>query len=112
MCIRDSGMGSAENDEKYDLGHAGGYVGYAEGAQIWGDTESATGCNVGNLRLVKGTNTVGGYAGTAAPGSAADANTHASNGLLQGLSLIHIYRSNRWSPLMIRPSPLQRLIRL
>ncbi|MHA7993185.1 LPXTG cell wall anchor domain-containing protein [Collinsella sp. BM28] len=85
MTVQARGMGSAENDEKYDLGHAGGYVGYAEGAQIWGDTESATGCNVGNLRLVKGTNTVGGYAGTAAPGSAADANTHASNGLLQGI---------------------------
>lgn len=85
MTVQALGMGSAENDEKYDLGHAGGYVGYAEGAQIWGDTESATGCNVGNLRLVKGTNTVGGYAGTAAPGSATDANTNASNGLLQGI---------------------------
>lgn len=85
MTVQALGTGSAENDEKYDLGHAGGYVGYAEGAQIWGDTEGSTGCNVGNLRLVKGTNTVGGYAGTAAPGSATDANTNASNGLLQGI---------------------------
>lgn len=85
MTVQALGMGSVENDEKYDLGHAGGYVGYAEGAQIWGDTKGATGCNVGNLRLVKGTNTVGGYAGTAAPGSATDANTNASNGLLQGI---------------------------
>lgn len=85
MTVQALGMGSAENDEKYDLGHAGGYVGYAEGAQVWGDTKGATGCNVGNLRLVKGTNTVGGYAGTAAPGSATDANTNASNGLLQGI---------------------------
>lgn len=85
MTVQALGTGVAADDEKHDLGHAGGYVGYAEGAQIWGDTEGATGCNVGNLRLVKGTNTVGGYAGTAAPGSAADANTHASNGLLQGI---------------------------
>ena len=85
MTVQALGTGVAADDEKHDLGHAGGYVGYAEGAQIWGDTEGATGCNVGNLRLVKGTNTVGGYAGTAAPGSAADANAHASNGLLQGI---------------------------
>ncbi|WP_050797665.1 Cna B-type domain-containing protein [Collinsella tanakaei] len=85
MTVQARGTGSVENDEKYGCGHAGGYVGYAEGAQIWGDTEGATGCNVGNLRLVKGTNTVGGYAGTAAPGSAIDANTNASNGLLQGI---------------------------
>lgn len=85
MTVQARGTGSDGNDEKYDCGHAGGYVGYAEGAQIWGDTEGATGCNVGNLRLVKGTNTVGGYAGTAAPGSATDANTNASNGLLQGI---------------------------
>ena len=85
MTVRALGTGSTENDEKYDLGHAGGYVGYAEGAQIWGDAEGATGCNVGNLRLVKGTNTVGGYAGTTAPGAATDANANASNGLLQGI---------------------------
>lgn len=85
MTVQARGTGSVENDEKYDCGHAGGYVGYAEGAQVWGDTEGATGCNVGNLRLVKGTNTVGGYAGTAAPGSATDANANASNGLLQGI---------------------------
>lgn len=85
MTVQALGAGVAADDAKYDLGHAGGYVGYAEGAQIWGDTEGATGCNVGNLRLVKGTNTVGGYAGTAAPGSATDANTNASNGLLQGI---------------------------
>lgn len=85
MTVQALGTGVAADDAKHDLGHAGGYVGYAEGAQIWGDTEGATGCNVGNLRLVKGTNTVGGYAGTAAPGSATDANTNASNGLLQGI---------------------------
>lgn len=85
MTVQALGTGAADDDAKHDLGHAGGYVGYAEGAQIWGDTEGATGCNVGNLRLVKGTNTVGGYAGTAAPGSATDANTNASNGLLQGI---------------------------
>ncbi len=85
MTAQALGTGVAADDAKHDLGHAGGYVGYAEGAQIWGDTEGSTGCNVGNLRLVKGTNTVGGYVGTAAPGSATDANTNASNGLLQGI---------------------------
>lgn len=85
MTVQALGTGVAADDVKHDLGHAGGYVGYAEGAQIWGDTQGATGCNVGNLRLVKGSNTVGGYAGTAAPGSATDANTNASNGLLQGI---------------------------
>ena len=85
MTVQALGTGVAADDVKHDLGHAGGYVGYAEGAQIWGDTQGATGCNVGNLRLVKGSNTVGGYAGTAAPGSAIDANTNASNGLLQGI---------------------------
>lgn len=85
MTVQALGTGAADDDAKHDLGHAGGYVGYAEGAQVWGDTEGATGCNVGNLRLVKGTNTVGGYAGTAAPGSATDANANASNGLLQGI---------------------------
>lgn len=85
MKIQATGTGVVSDDEKHDLGHAGGYVGYAEGAQIWGDTQGATGCNVDNLRFVKGTNTVGGFAGTAAPGSAADANTNASNGLLQGI---------------------------
>lgn len=85
MTVQALGTGVAADDVTRDLGHAGGYVGYAEGAQIWGDTEGSTGCNVGNLRLVKGTNTVGGYAGTAAPGSAIDANTNASNGLLQGI---------------------------
>lgn len=85
MTVQALGTGAAADDAKHDLGHAGGYVGYAEGAQIWGDSEGAAGCNVGNLRLVKGTNTVGGYAGTAAPGAATDANTNASNGLLQGI---------------------------
>ena len=98
MTVQALGVGVAADDAKYDLGHAGGYVGYAEGAQIWGDTEGATGCNVGNLRLVKGTNTVGGYAGTAAPGSATDANTNASNGLLHRSPWMPLSASRAMSP--------------
>lgn len=85
MTVQAFGGGDAKEDVAHDLGHAGGYVGYAEGAQIGEDASGAGSCNVGNLRLVKGTNTVGGYAGTVAPGSAADVNTNASNGLLQGI---------------------------
>ncbi|MCH9276662.1 Cna B-type domain-containing protein [Bifidobacterium amazonense] len=86
-------------------GFAGGYVGYASGAQIWGDKTfddaektdnrwtigsthegySATGCNVTNLRRVKGTNAIGGYAGLITAAGVADVNTNASEGILQKL---------------------------
>lgn len=81
-------------------------MGYASGAQIWGDTtfadadkdgdrwsagathegEPATGCNVRNLRKVSGANCIGGYAGIITAAGVADVNTNdASSGLLQKL---------------------------
>ena len=85
MKVQALGTGAAEDDKTHGCGHAGGYVGLAQGAQIWGDIEGAKGCNVNNLRMVKGTNTVGGFAGTAGAGTAANVNTNASDGLLQGV---------------------------
>lgn len=93
-------------DTKLEQGFAGGYVGYASGAQIWGDATFAdadkdgdrwttgathegavaTGCNVENLRKVSGANCIGGYAGIITAAGVADVNTNgASNGLLQKL---------------------------
>ncbi len=76
-------------DYTHKCGYAGGYAGSAYGAQIWGDKNAGntagTGCNVSNLRYVKGTNAVGGYVGTATAASVADVNTNASDGLLQGI---------------------------
>ena len=81
---------SEENpDVTYRCGFAGGYVGAAYGAQIFGnknagDTAGA-GCNVNNLRYVKGTNAAGGYAGLATAASMTEVGTHVDeeNGLLQ-----------------------------
>lgn len=93
-------------DTALEQGFAGGYVGYASGAQIWGDAtfadadkdgdrwttgathegSQATGCNVENLRKVSGANCIGGYAGIITAAGMADVNTNgASSGLLQGL---------------------------
>lgn len=92
-------------DLTHELGFAGGYVGYASGAQLWGDAAfsdadqtddrwssgathagyTATGDNVTNLRRVSGTNCVGGYAGLLTAGGVADVNTNASSGLLQDI---------------------------
>lgn len=73
----------------HDCGNAGGYVGSAHGAQIWGDSDESdnpnTGCNVTNLRKVQGTRYVGGYAGDVTAGAAADVNTNASDGFLQNV---------------------------
>ena len=70
-------------------GYAGGYVGSSYGAQIWGDKNvgdtAGTGCNVENLRYVKGATAAGGYVGIASSASVADVDTHASDGFLQGL---------------------------
>lgn len=85
MTVRAFGEGSADADAKDGCGFAGGYVGLAKGAQIAGDVEGATGCNVENLRMVKGTNAVGGYVGSAVPGTVATANANASEGILQGV---------------------------
>lgn len=90
-------------DFKLETGFAGGYVGYASGAQLWGDATfsdadkdpnrwsigathsgyTATGDNVTNLRKVSGANCVGGYAGLMTAAGVADVNTNASSGLLQ-----------------------------
>lgn len=71
----------------HDCGNAGGYVGSAHGAQIWGDSDKSDnpngGCDVLNLRKVRGTRYVGGYAGDVTAGAAADVNTNASDGFLQ-----------------------------
>lgn len=93
-------------DTALEQGFAGGYVGYASGAQIWGDTTfadankdgdrwttgathegaQAAGCNVQNLRKVSGANCIGGYAGIVTAAGVADVNTNgASSGLLQKL---------------------------
>lgn len=93
-------------DTALEQGFAGGYVGYASGAQIWGDATfadadkdgdrwttgathegaRATGCNVENLRKVSGVNCIGGYAGIITAAGVADVNTNgASSGLLQKL---------------------------
>lgn len=74
---------------EHGMGCAGGYAGYALGAQIWGDRalkgQTATGCNATNLRRIAGTASVGGYVGRASGGSVATADTEASSGLLQSL---------------------------
>lgn len=93
-------------DTALEQGFAGGYVGYASGAQIWGDATfadadkdgdrwttgathegaAATGCNVENLRKVSGANCIGGYAGIVTAAGVADVNTNGtSSGLLQKL---------------------------
>ena len=77
------------NDFINNCGYAGGYVGSAYGAQIWGNKKfgdsDGTGCDVKNLRYVKGNNAAGGYAGLTKAASAANVNTNASKGLLQGI---------------------------
>lgn len=80
---------STGTDIDNSCGYAGGYVGSAYGAQIWGDKNigdtAGSGCNVKNLRFVRGTNAVGGYAGRASAASAAKVDTNASNGFVQGI---------------------------
>ena len=101
MTVRATGT-----DTKLEQGYAGGYVGYASGAQIWGDATfadankdggrwtagathegaTASGCNVQNLRKVSGANCIGGFAGVITAAGVADVNTNnTSNGLLQKL---------------------------
>ena len=97
---------STAPDYSHEQGFAGGYVGYASGAQIWGDATfadankdgdrwtvgathagaEATGCSVQNLRKVSGANCVGGYAGVITAAGVADVSTNdVSSGLLQKL---------------------------
>ena len=85
-------------DITHGTGNAGGYVGLAVGGQIWGDldqngqkladgatADKAAGANVSNLRKVEGRNNVGGFIGVATAGAAADVDTNASEGFLQGI---------------------------
>ncbi|MBT1162904.1 cell surface protein [Bifidobacterium sp. SO1] len=90
--MRVSATGS---DITHGAGNAGGYVGLAVGAQIWGDRDAngdelvknaaasaAVGANVKNLRKVSGRNNVGGFVGAATSGSVADVDTNAASGFL------------------------------
>ena len=76
-------------DSVYRCGYAGGYVGSAYGAQIWGDENAdgytGTGCNVTNLRYVRGVNAAGGFVGFSTAAAVADVNTNISDGFLQGI---------------------------
>lgn len=75
------------SDFVHKCGYAGGYAGSVYGAQIWGNENkgntAGTGCNVYNLRYVRGRNAAGGYVGLATAASVADVNSNASKGLLQ-----------------------------
>lgn len=80
---------STGTELNHGMGYAGGYTGYALGAQIWGDSALAgqdpSGCNVLNLRRVAGTSAVGGFVGRASGGSVASVDTEVSDGLIQSL---------------------------
>ena len=89
MTVTAYGTGNSGSDITNRCGYAGGYAGSCYGAQIWGDKNvgdtAGTGCNVSNLRFVRGTNAAGGYVGLATAASVADVSTNASNGFLQRL---------------------------
>lgn len=70
-------------DHNNKEGHAGGYAGLVLGGQIWG-TESMP-CKVTGLRQVRGTNSVGGFAGSILPGSALTVDVASNSGLLSGI---------------------------
>lgn len=84
MTVRSTGT-----ELNHGMGYAGGYAGYALGAQIWGDAalggQAPSGCNVSNLRRVAGASAVGGYVGRATGGSVASVDTEVSDGLIQSL---------------------------
>lgn len=84
MTVRSTGT-----ELNHGMGYAGGYAGYALGAQIWGDAaldgQAPSGCNVSNLRRVAGASAVGGYVGRATGGSVASVDTEVSGGLIQSL---------------------------
>lgn len=67
------------NDITKHQGNAGGYVGNVVGGQIWGED---TKCQVTHLKLVRGANHCGGFAGKLDPGSIADVETGNQNGLI------------------------------
>lgn len=61
-------------------GNAGGFAGMVVGGQIKGNASQF--CTISNLKKVKGTNTVGGFAGSVLTGSAAKVNVGSNDGLL------------------------------
>lgn len=82
-------MANGDNLEK-GCGDAGGFVGSARGAQIWGESitdenNKALGCNVEKLKKVLGRRYVGGYVGELSSGTAAEVDSDVSNGALQEL---------------------------
>lgn len=70
-------------DYKMGQGNAGGFAGVIIGGQVWGTLDVP--CSVNAVRLVKGGNAAGGFAGKIDPGSVADVSTGNASGLIGGL---------------------------
>ena len=99
-----------------DVGHAGGFVGAAYGAQIqlsdgglpntWSasgdDLPPSASCNVTNLRRVTGRGAVGGYVGVASSASLAGVDTNAADGLLQ--TILHTVLSSAGDLVQVLPA--------
>ena len=76
---------SGTNRTEYE-GNAGGFVGSMIGGQINPEANDASStCKVENLKQVKGSNSIGGFAGSILPGSAAKVNTASNQGILNKL---------------------------
>ena len=67
-------------DLKNQQGNAGGFAGIIIGGQIEGNENEF--CSIEKLKTIKGTNTVGGFAGSIISGSAAEVNVGSNSGLL------------------------------
>ena len=67
-------------DLKNQQGNAGGFAGIIIGGQIEGNENDF--CSIEKLKTVKGTNTIGGFAGSVLSGSAAKVNVGSNSGLL------------------------------
>ena len=70
-------------DLKNQQGNAGGFAGIIIGGQIEGNEDEF--CSIEKLRTIKGTNTIGGFAGSILSGSAAQVNVGSNSGLLPKL---------------------------
>ncbi|WP_162607450.1 MucBP domain-containing protein [Thomasclavelia spiroformis] len=75
MIIKANGIDRINNE-----GNAGGFVGSMIGGQI--NIEGTTNCEVNNIKLVRGSYGIGGFAGSILPGSAAKVNSASNQGLL------------------------------
>ena len=75
MIIKANGTDRINNE-----GNAGGFVGSMIGGQI--NIEGTTNCEVNNIKLVRGSYGIGGFAGSILPGSAAKVNSASNQGLL------------------------------